>query len=63
MSEPSPATLASVNTTSSAVNGVPSWKVTPLRSSNRHTVGEVCFQDVAKAGASARSLPRPTSGS
>jgi len=62
-SEPSPATRASVNTTSSAVKGVPSWKVTPLRSSNRHTVGVVCFHDVANAGARARSLLRPTRGS
>jgi hypothetical protein len=50
------------NTTSSAVNGVPSWKTTPRRSLKRHTVGLVCFQDVASAGVSPSFLSRPTSG-
>ena len=60
MSEPSPAARAKLNTTSSAVNGVPSWNCTPLRSSKRQTVGEVCFHEVASDGARLRSLLRPT---
>ena len=32
----------SENTTSSAVNGAPSWNLTPLRSSKRTCVGEIC---------------------
>jgi hypothetical protein len=62
-SEPSPAARWNEKMTSSAVNGVPSWNCTPLRSSKRHTVGEVCFHEVASAGARLRSLLRPTSGS
>ncbi len=60
MSEPSPCARAKLNTTSSAVNGVPSWNTTPLRNSKRQTSGEVCFQLVAKSGARLRSLLRPT---
>ncbi|MNT12045.1 hypothetical protein D3C72_1469580 [compost metagenome] len=60
MSEPSPCARAKLNTTSSALNGVPSWNTTPLRSSKRHTFGEVCFQLVASSGARLRSLLRPT---
>ena len=63
MSEPSPAARWNENTTSSALKGVPSWNCTFLRSSKRHTVGEVCFHEVASAGARLRSLPRPTSAS
>ncbi|EKD97913.1 MAG: hypothetical protein ACD_23C00679G0002 [uncultured bacterium] len=63
MSEPSTWVRAKLNSTSSAVNGVPSWNCTPLRSSNCHTVGAVCFHAVASAGARLRSLLRPTSGS
>jgi hypothetical protein len=63
MSEPSPAARLNVNTTSSAVNAVPSWNLTFGRSSNRHTVGLVCVHFVASAGVSAMSLPRSTSGS
>ena len=50
MSEPSTWVRARLNTTSSAVKGVPSWNCTPLRSSKRHTVGDVCFQLVASMG-------------
>ncbi len=46
-SEPSPRARSSENSTSSAVNGVPSWNFTFLRRLKRHTVGEVCFQSVA----------------
>ena len=53
----------SEKTTSSAVNGVPSWNLTPLRRSKRHTVGAVCFHSVASAGTSSSFLSRPTSGS
>ena len=63
MSEPSPATRLKLNTTSSAVNGAPSWNLTPGRSSKRHTVGEVCFQAVARPGTSPSFLSRATSGS
>ena len=63
MSEPSTWVRAMLNSTSSALNGVPSWNCTPLRSSKRQTVGEVCFQEVASDGATDRSLLRPTSGS
>jgi len=38
------------NTTSSAVNGEPSWNLTPLRSSKRQLVGPVCVHLVASAG-------------
>ncbi len=58
-SEPSPLARAKLKTTSSAVNGVPSWNCTPLRSSKRQTLGEVCFQLVASSGARLRSLLRP----
>ena len=40
----------SENTTSSAVNGAPSWNLTPLRSSKRTCVGEICVHLVARAG-------------
>ena len=40
----------SENTTSSAVNGAPSWNFTPLRSSKRTCVGETCVHLVASAG-------------
>ena len=59
MSEPSPAARLKVNTTSSAVNGVPSWNCTPLRSSKRQTVGVVCFHLVASAGAKLSVLVAP----
>jgi hypothetical protein len=39
-----------LNTTSAAVNGVPSWKVTPGRSSNSHVVGFKGFQVRASCG-------------
>src|SRR6185312_296082 len=59
MSEPSDSARWKLNSTSSAVNGVPSWNCTPWRKSKRHTVGETCFQLVASAGARLRSLLRP----
>jgi len=40
-----------VNTTASAVNGVPSWKVTSVRSSISQTVPSVTVHEVASAGA------------
>ncbi len=40
----------SENTTSSAVNGAPSWNLTPLRSSKRTCVGETSVHFVASAG-------------
>ena len=63
MSEPSPAARPKEKTTSSAVSGVPSWNLTPLRKSKRHTVGEVCAHLVASAGSRPSFLSRPTSGS
>src|SRR5574337_1723285 len=59
MSEPSAAARAKLNSTSSAVNGVPSWNCTPWRRLKRHTFGEICFHEVASAGARLRSLLRP----
>jgi hypothetical protein len=38
------------NTTSSAVNGLPSWNVTPFRRVKRQCVSESCFQLVARLG-------------
>jgi hypothetical protein len=38
------------NTTSSAVNGEPSWNFTPLRSVKRYCVGDISFHAVARAG-------------
>src|SRR6185369_17460029 len=51
------------NTTSSAVNGVPSENFTLSRRVNSHTVGDFSFQAVAKAGCSFRSPPRRRTGS
>src|SRR5581483_5997687 len=62
-SEPGERDLANVASTSSAVNGAPSWKVTFLRRLKRQTVGLTSCQDSAKAGSSPRSLLRRTSGS
>ena len=63
MSDPSAAARAKVNTTSSAVNGVPSWKFTPRRSSKRHVFGSVWVQLVASPGASPSFLSCATSPS
>ncbi len=63
MSLPASVARLKLKTTSSAVNGVPSWNLTPLRRSKRHTVGEVCVHLVASTGTTAMSLPRPTNGS
>ena len=63
MSEPSPAARLNVNTTSSAVNGVPSWNFTPGRRSNRQTVGLCCVHFVASAGARFMLLSRSISDS
>ena len=38
------------NTTSSAVKGVPSWKVTPRRSTNRQVSWPSLCQDSARSG-------------
>jgi len=43
-----------LKTTSSAVNGVPSWNLTPLRSSKRISVGEVIVHLVASAGSTSK---------
>jgi hypothetical protein len=51
------------NTASSAVNGLPSWKTTPLRSLKRHAVGDVICHDTASAGSTAKRSSRPTSDS
>ena len=40
------------NTTSSAVNFVPSWNATPARSLNSQVVGLTVFHDSASAGSS-----------
>ena len=63
MSELSALARSKLKMTSSAVNGVPSWNLTSLRSVNRQTVGAVCFHEVARIGISSSFLPRPTSGS
>ena len=44
-------------TTASALNGSPSWKVTPSRSLKRHFVGSTCSHEVARRGLSLPSLP------
>src|SRR5437764_1677665 len=51
-----------VKTTSSAVNGDPSWNFTPLRSLNSHVRSSIAFQDVASAGTSFWFASRPTRG-
>src|SRR6266436_2138738 len=63
MSEPSTLERSYEKMTSSALNGVPSWNLTLWRRLKRHTVGAVCFHDVASSGMSSSFLPRPTSGS
>jgi hypothetical protein len=52
-----------VNTTSSAVKGVPSWKRTFLRSLNSHVRSSIAFQEVASAGTSFWLASRRISGS
>ena len=47
-----------LNTTSSAVNGVPSWNLTPGRSLKRHVVGLTCVHDSASDGTSFSCLSR-----
>jgi hypothetical protein len=37
-------------TTSAAVNSLPSWNFTPLRSLNSHVVGSIAFHSVARPG-------------
>ena len=56
-------TRLSVNTTLSALNGVPSWNVTPLRSVKRHVVLLTGRQDSASAGTNFESFVTSTSGS
>ena len=63
MSLPASVARLKLKTTSSAVNGVPSWNLTPRRRSKRHTVGEVWVHWVASSGTIDMSLPRPTSDS
>ena len=50
-------------TASSALNGVPSWKVTPGRIVKRQAVGPVCFQAVARPGSRRNCSSRCTSDS
>ena len=50
MSEPSALERSYEKMTSSALNGVPSWNLTFWRRLKRHTVGAVCFHDVASSG-------------
>jgi len=52
-----------VNTTLSALKGVPSWKVTPLRSVKRQVVLLTGRQDSASAGMNFESFVTSTSGS
>jgi hypothetical protein len=52
-----------LNTTSAAENSSPSWKRTPSRRWNRHSVSESLSQDFARPGSSDRSAARRTSGS
>jgi hypothetical protein len=52
-----------VKMTLSALNGVPSWKLTPLRRVKRHVVLLTTRQDSARAGTSLESLVTSTSGS
>ena len=51
------------NTTSSAVNAVPSWNFTPSRSLKRQVRSFTWFQDTASQGMTFQSLSRQTSGS
>ncbi len=64
MSEAGWRARSSEKTTSSALNGLPSWNLTPWRSLNSHTAGSsVTFQETASVG---RILPvwsRTSSGS
>jgi len=55
--------LDSVKTTLSALNGVPSWKVTPFRSVKRQVVLLTARHDSASAGTNLESLVTSTSGS
>ena len=48
--EPSPLARSRLKTTSSTVRGLPSWKRTPWRSSNRQVVGSTSFHETASAG-------------
>ena len=50
-------------TTSSAVNGAPSWKRTPGRRRKRHVVASTFCHDTAREGSSANSRLRVTSDS
>jgi hypothetical protein len=56
-------TRFSVNTTSSAVKGEPSWKRTFLRSLNSHVRSSIAFHEVASAGTSFWLASRRISGS
>ena len=56
-------TRLSVKTTLSAVNGVPSWKLTPRRSVKRQVVLFTGRQVSASAGTKRSSLVTSTSGS
>ena len=56
-------TLWYVATTSCAVNGVPSWNFTFLRSLNSHVRSSSGFHDTASAGMSFPSGSRLMSGS
>ncbi len=52
-----------LNTTSSAVKGVPSWNLTPGRSLKRHVVGFTCVHDSASPGTCFSCLSRTTRNS
>jgi hypothetical protein len=54
------AARSKVKTTSSAVKGEPSWKVTSGRSSNSHTASPTAFHDSASAGTRAGGRRRAT---
>ncbi len=54
---------SSENTASSAVKGVPSWKVTPRRSVKRQVVGPVICHAVARPGSRRNCSSRQTSDS
>jgi hypothetical protein len=56
-------TRLSVNTTLSAVNGLPSWKLTPWRKVNRQVVLLSARQLSARAGTNLSSLVTSSNGS
>ncbi len=54
---------ATEKTTSSAVNGLPSWNLTPGRKRKRHVPASGCAHETASAGTMRKSRSRATSPS